>query len=128
MDNVDIMIKRGLIRMRNRLAALFRELDPQFDTSPIMQQDIIFPVSLDWDHCHDSFMVAAEETAHARYIEWYHAELDRGIKRSPSDQDSDSNYVYSGTSQDDDGPNDDGPSANTRARKKQKIGGEFVTV
>ncbi|KAG1761108.1 hypothetical protein EDD22DRAFT_954348 [Suillus occidentalis] len=129
MDSVDNMIKRGLSRMRSRLAALFQELDPQFDISPITQHNIIFPVSLDWEHCHDNFMVAAEETAHARYIEWYHAELDRGIKRSPSEHDSDSNYVCSGMSQDDDGPNDDdGPSANTRARKKQKIAGEFVAV
>ncbi|KAG0697282.1 hypothetical protein DFH29DRAFT_878817 [Suillus ampliporus] len=128
MENVDNMIKRGLGRMCDRLAALLEVLDPQFDASPIRQHELMFPVALHWDHCRDNFMIAAEETAHARYIEWYHAELDRGVKRSLSDHDSDSNYVDSGISQGDNDSGNDGPSSNTRTRKKQKTDGEFVAV
>ncbi|KAG0691997.1 hypothetical protein DFH29DRAFT_1009632 [Suillus ampliporus] len=128
MENIDNMIKRGLGRMCDRLAALLEVLDPQFDASPIRQHDLMFPVALHWDHCCDNFLITAEETAHAQYIEWYHAELDRGVKRSLSDHDSDSNYVDSGISQGDDDSGDDGPSSNTHARKKQKTDGEFVTV
>ncbi|KAG1750613.1 uncharacterized protein EDB91DRAFT_1078623 [Suillus paluster] len=128
MDNVNNMIKRGLSRMRDQLAALFQVLVPQFDTSPIMQHNITFPVSLDWDHCCENFIVAAKETAHAWYIEWYHSELDRGVKHSLSDHDSDSNYIYSSTSQGDDSSNDDRPSSNTCMRKKQRTDGESVTI
>ncbi|KAG0699178.1 hypothetical protein DFH29DRAFT_877485 [Suillus ampliporus] len=70
MENVDNMIKRGLGRMCDRLAALLEVLDPQFDASPIRQHELMFPVALHWDHCCDNFMITAEETAHAQYIEW----------------------------------------------------------
>lgn len=130
MTNIDALIKRALGRMRDRLAIDLQESDPQFDTSPIMQHNISFPVSFKWDHCRANFMISAEQTAHARYISWYHTELDKGLKHSLSDHDSDSNYVYSGTSQGDGDSVDDGPSFNTRARKKQRIAqaGDSVTV
>lgn len=121
MDNVDTLIKRSLGRMRDSLAVCLQESNPQFDPSPMLQHDIRFPVSFQWDHCRDHFMIAAEQTAHARYIAWYHAELDKGVKRSLSDRDSDSNYAYSGTSQGDGDSANDGPSSNTRARKKQRV-------
>jgi hypothetical protein len=123
MDNVDNMMRRGLARMRDCLADLLQALDPRFDASLIRQHDPMFPINLDWDHCHNNFLVAAEETAHVRYIEWYHAELAKGL----SDHNSDSNYLDSGTSDDDDSC-DDGPCCNTHARKKQKTDEKPVTV
>lgn len=115
MDNVNNMMKRGLVRMRDRLVTLLQASDSQFDVSCIRQHDPMFPIKLDWDHCRDNFLVAAEETAHARYIEWYHAELSKF-----SSGDSDSSYIESDTSRCDDFY-DDGPWCNTRARKKQKF-------
>ncbi|KAG1774501.1 hypothetical protein EV702DRAFT_1200311 [Suillus placidus] len=127
MDNVNNMMRRGLARMRDHLADLLQALDPQSDVSLIRQHDPLFPINLDWDHCRDNFLIAAEETAHAWYIEWYHAKLAKRV-HSLSDRDSDSNYIDSGTSQGDDDSHDDGPCCNTRARKKQKIDGEFVNI
>ncbi|KAG1775833.1 hypothetical protein EV702DRAFT_1046712 [Suillus placidus] len=117
MDNVNNMMRRGLARMHDHLADLLQVLDPQSNVSLIRQHDPLFPINLDWDHCRNNFLIAAEETAHAWYIEWYHAELAKRV-HSLSDCDSDSNYVDSGTSQGDDDSHDDGPCCNTRARKK----------
>ncbi|KAG2738952.1 hypothetical protein P692DRAFT_20655375, partial [Suillus brevipes Sb2] len=71
MDDVNDVMKRGLVMMRDRLAALLQSLDPQFDVNPIMQHNPIFPLKLNWNHCCDNFLIAAEETAHSRYIQWY---------------------------------------------------------
>jgi hypothetical protein len=117
MDDVNDVMKRGLVMMRDRLAALLQSLDPQFDVNPIMQHNPIFPLKLNWNHCRDNFLIAAEETAHSRYIQWYHAELEKAVL-SPSDINSDSTYMASQGLDDD--FNDDGPCCNTRARKKQR--------
>lgn len=121
MNDVNALIKRSLSRMRDSIVLCLQESDPQFDTSPMLQHDIRFPFKLEWDLCRDNFLISAEQTAHKRYIAWYHTELDKGLKRSLSDRDEGSTYAYSGTSQGDGDSVNDGPSCNTRARKKQRI-------
>ncbi|KAG1895700.1 uncharacterized protein F5891DRAFT_984008 [Suillus fuscotomentosus] len=46
MDNTNDMMKRGLARMRDRLATLLQASDPQFDVSLITQHDPTFPIKL----------------------------------------------------------------------------------
>ncbi|KAG2046050.1 hypothetical protein BDR06DRAFT_977769 [Suillus hirtellus] len=91
----------------------------EFDISLIMQHNPTFPIKLNWDHCHNNFLIAAKETVHAQYIQWYHDELKKLCKLSQAGQDSDSSYTDSGTSQSDDS-HDDRPYCNTHTRKKQR--------
>ncbi|KAG1769735.1 hypothetical protein EV702DRAFT_1202765 [Suillus placidus] len=124
MGGVDAMIARGISRMRDRLASLCEQLDPHFDASPMRQSNIVFPLELEWDHCRDSFLNAAEETAHMRYKAWYGKEVKR---RCLSD---DSNYapVDSGSASEGDGACDGAPFTATRLRKKQRTDGEIIAV
>ncbi|KIJ59149.1 hypothetical protein HYDPIDRAFT_170938 [Hydnomerulius pinastri MD-312] len=82
MEDVKLMIKKGLLKARDSIVTFCKKLDPEADTRALQSAEIVCVV--DWEICQMALVAAATATAHDRYQGWYNAVF-RGLKCPLSD-------------------------------------------
>ena len=92
MSDVELMIKKGLLKAKDSIVAFTKKLHPNADTSALERAEI--RLAIDWSVIQLGLAAAVEFTAHAHYHQW-HGRVLHGVKRSHSDDEED---FYSPTS------------------------------
>lgn len=92
MDAVDVMIRKGLTKIKEAIVVYMKKLKPGEDTADLKATPL--PWDFDWDICRQSIANAAERTAHHRFVKWL-SKTFRGVKRGIDDLDPSSDFIPS---------------------------------
>lgn len=90
MEDVDVMIHAGLIKIRDAMVRFTNSIDTGVDTDPLSVAAVTW--DMDWTRCQVGIANATERTAHLRFQEWYRAAF-RGTKRSIAEVHDSAEYV-----------------------------------
>ncbi|KAG2063703.1 hypothetical protein BDR04DRAFT_1163385 [Suillus decipiens] len=81
MDNVTLMMERGLFRMREQYAHLCQRVSPNTDVMALLAVPVTFPFV--WDGMLEKLSLACMSMAHNRYKAWYdEVGGSKGVKRT----------------------------------------------